>query len=146
MHSPLFRTDKYKEIEKRTLELLKSQKDFLSGRTANSPRASGDAIQAILSERFESVVGDISAEYSASFARRAMADLAFTDKDGFYKEVDTIVKDNGKIDCTGEITKPGQAVTNYLQFHPSGDMFLMCVERSLDRCIGPFVRVKGSSI
>jgi hypothetical protein len=68
------------------------------------------------------------------------------DKNGFYKEVDTIVKDNGKHDCAGAITKPGQAVTNYLQFHPGGDMFLMCVERSLDRCIGPFIRVKGDSI
>jgi hypothetical protein len=68
------------------------------------------------------------------------------DKQGFYKEVDTIVKDNGKLDCTGEVTKPGRAVTNFLQFHPSGDMFLMCVERSLERCIGPFVRVKGSPI
>lgn len=28
------------------------------------------------------------AEYSAEFARRAMADLAFTDKDGFYYAVD----------------------------------------------------------
>ena len=68
------------------------------------------------------------------------------DKEGFYKEVDTIIKDNGKLDCTGEVTETGRAVTNYLQFHPSGDMFLMCVERSLDRCIGPFIRVKGSPI
>lgn len=68
------------------------------------------------------------------------------DKRGFYKEVDTIVKDNGKPDCTGQVTKPGRSVTNYLLFHPGGDMFLMCVERSMDRCIGPFVRVTGNSI
>ncbi|MFS2003559.1 hypothetical protein ACEN9F_08030 [Duganella sp. CT11-25] len=85
------------------------------------------------------------------FSHEEVAESTFVitdqpDKNGFYKEVDTIVKDNGKHDCTGEITKPGRAVTNYLQFHPSGDMFLMCVERSLDRCIGPFVRVKGHSI
>jgi hypothetical protein len=85
------------------------------------------------------------------FSHEEVAESTFVitdqpDKNGFYKEVDTIVKDNGKHDCTGEITKPGRAVTNYLQFHPSGDMFLMCVERSLDRCIGPFVRVKGHAI
>jgi len=85
------------------------------------------------------------------FSHEEVAESTFVitdqpDQNGFYKEVDTIVKDNGKHDCTGGITKPGQAVTNYLQFHPSGDMFLMCVERSLDRCIGPFMRVKGHPI
>jgi hypothetical protein len=85
------------------------------------------------------------------FSHEEVAESTFVitdkpDKNGFYKEVDTIVKDNGKHDCTGGITKPGQAVTNYLQFHPSGDMFLMCVERNLERCIGPFVRVKGQAI
>jgi len=85
------------------------------------------------------------------FSHEEVAESTFVitdqpDQNGFYKEVDTIVKDNGKHDCTGGITKPGQAVTNYLQFHPSGDMFLMCVERSLDRCIGPFMRVKGYPI
>jgi hypothetical protein len=68
------------------------------------------------------------------------------DKQGFYKSVDTIVKDNGKPDCSGQITKPGRSVTNYLLFHPGGDLFLMCVERSMERCIGPFVRVEGSAI
>lgn len=68
------------------------------------------------------------------------------DQQGFYKSVDTIFKDNGKPDCSGQITKPGRAVTNYLLFHPGGDMFLMCVERSMERCIGPFLRVGGSDI
>ncbi|MEO5933882.1 MAG: hypothetical protein ABIQ08_10065 [Duganella sp.] len=85
------------------------------------------------------------------FSREEVAESTFViadkpDKDGFYKSVDTIVKDNGKPDCTGQITKPGRPVTNYLQFHPGGDMFLMCVERSLERCIGPFVRVAGNAI
>ena len=33
-------------------------------------------------------MSDVIQEYSASFARRAMADLAFTDKDGFYNVID----------------------------------------------------------
>ena len=85
------------------------------------------------------------------FSHEEVAESTFViadkpDKNGFYKEVDTIVRDNGKRDCSGGVTTPGQAVTNYLQFHPSGDMFLMCVERNLERCIGPFVRVKGRPI
>ena len=85
------------------------------------------------------------------FSNEEVAESIFSisekpDKDGFYEETDTIVKDNGKLDCSGEVTKPGKPVTNYLQFHPNGNLFVMCVERSLDRCIGPFVRVRGESI
>ena len=85
------------------------------------------------------------------FSNEEVAESVFTiseqpDKDGFYEETDTIVKDNGKLDCSGKVTKPGKPITNYLQFNPSGNLFVMCVERSLDRCIGPFVRVRGNSI
>jgi hypothetical protein len=61
---------------------------------------------------------------------------------GFYKLVDTITKDNGKKDCLGEVMQVGHAATNYILFHPSGDMFLMCREERLASCIGPFVRQK----
>lgn len=86
--SHIFYTEKYKTIEKAIVKLLNSQPDFLSTQTAVSTRAVGDAIQAILSEQFQSLLGDLCAEYSAVFARRAMADLAFSDRDGFYYVVD----------------------------------------------------------
>src|SRR4051794_23956457 len=68
------------------------------------------------------------------FSNEEVAESTFSisdqpDKDGFYEEVDTIVKDNGKHDCLGDVTEVGRAVTSYLLFHPTGDMFLMCVER-----------------
>jgi hypothetical protein len=62
---------------------------------------------------------------------------------GFYKLDDKIVKDNGKEDCSGSIMKVGSEVTNFVTFHPSGALFLMCVNESLDACIGPFRRVIG---
>ena len=62
---------------------------------------------------------------------------------GFYRLTDRIVKDNGKKDCSGEIMKVGTKATNFIQFHPSGGMFVMCVRESLDACIGPFERVPG---
>jgi len=65
---------------------------------------------------------------------------------GFYKLTDTITKDNGKKDCLGEITPVGQVATNYILFHPSGQMFLLCSEERLASCIGPFVRQKDSEI
>lgn len=77
-----------KQIEQRLKKFLNGQKDFLSARTVNSPRAVGDAIENIIAENFKTILGDLIDEYSSSFARRAMADLAFTDNDGFYYIVD----------------------------------------------------------
>jgi hypothetical protein len=65
------------------------------------------------------------------------------DKNGFYKSSDKIVKDNGKLDCTGQVSAVGQSVASFILFHQSGDMFLMCLEASMDACLGPFVRVRG---
>jgi hypothetical protein len=68
---------------------LNDQAPFLSLNTAQSPRAVGDAAQDILADNFESIVGsETVAKYSHNFARRAMADMAFEDKDGFYYVVD----------------------------------------------------------
>ncbi|NRR29786.1 hypothetical protein HSX11_06270 [Oxalobacteraceae bacterium] len=66
------------------------------------------------------------------------------DDQGFYKQTDTIVRDNGKHDCGGEVTKVGHMVTSYILFHPSGKMFVSCIERDTRRCIGPFIRMKGA--
>lgn len=62
---------------------------------------------------------------------------------GFYKLQDKVVKLNGKADCSGEIMKPGNKVTHFVHFHPSGSLFVMCATESLDACIGPFRRVVG---
>jgi hypothetical protein len=86
--SAIFATAKYKEIEAAIVELINRHSDVLSVRTAASTRAAGDAIQDILSEQFEMILGDLCAQYSSDFARRAMADLAFTDCDGLYYVVD----------------------------------------------------------
>lgn len=86
-----FGNDNRKKIESALKKFLNNQADFLSERTINSPRSVGDAIQSIVAENFEKVlngVGNFVEEYSSTFARRAMADLAFTDKDGFYYVVD----------------------------------------------------------
>lgn len=64
-------------------------------------------------------------------------------ENGFYKMVDTITKDNGKKDCSGQVTVAGRTVTQFIRFHPSGNMFLMCEEDALEKCIGWFVRQKG---
>jgi hypothetical protein len=65
---------------------------------------------------------------------------------GFYKLDDKVVKDNGKEDCAGEVTKPGLRATNYLRFHPSGARFVMCRDESMEACIGPFERMPAQGI
>ena len=62
---------------------------------------------------------------------------------GFYKLEDRIVKDNGKKDCSGAIMKVGTRATNFVRFHPSGELFLMCSDETMETCIGPFERVEG---
>lgn len=86
--SSIFYSDNFKKLEHKILDFLNGQPDFLSVATANSPRAVGDAVQDILAANFEKIIDNQGLNYSAKFARRAMADLAFNDKDGFYYVVD----------------------------------------------------------
>ncbi len=89
MRKSIFETAWYMTVEQRICDLLNAEKGYLSATTAKSTRAVGDAIQDILGDRFRSVIGvDICKNYSTDFARRAMADLAFEDCEGFYYVVD----------------------------------------------------------
>ncbi len=84
----IFETGEYQKIETKIKKFLNKQSDFLTPRTSTSTRAIGDAIQNILSENLETILGNLVKEYSPSFARRAMADLAFCDKNDSYYIVD----------------------------------------------------------
>jgi hypothetical protein len=86
--SKIFYTDAYKKIETDIVRFVNSHKDFMSEATVSSTRAAGDAIQSILAENFDNLLGELCSNYSAEFARRAMADIAFTDRDGLYNIVD----------------------------------------------------------
>lgn len=65
---------------------------------------------------------------------------------GFYVWTDTIVKDNGKQDCSGQITEIGRKTTNYIRFDRSGQRFIVCRGQSLDACFGPFRRMGGDAV
>jgi len=88
MKSQIFYTDIYKKIEEKIRIFLNKYPDFLSPDTVSSTRATGDAIQHILEKNFRDILGKFSKKYSANFARRAMADLAFTDQRDLYYVVD----------------------------------------------------------
>lgn len=88
MKSKIFYTDQHKKLESKIFDFLNTQKDFLTPSTIESPRAVGDAIQSLLADNFDKILGDLSVNYSSDFARRSMADFAFSDIDGNYYIVD----------------------------------------------------------
>lgn len=88
MKSQLFHTKDYVSVQERVRDLINSSPDFLSKNTAQSPRAAGDAIENVVAASFDKILGEHCGEYSSNFARRAMADLAFKDRDGLYYIVD----------------------------------------------------------
>lgn len=61
---------------------------------------------------------------------------------GFYKWIEKTVKDNGKKDCSGDVTPVGRVVTSYVLLAPTKDMFAMCEREDRSACIGPFKKVK----
>lgn len=94
MTKNIFTRGIHKDIEKQVQDFLLSHPNFLSKQTLDSPRAVGDAVQNILEKNFQKIIEDLLGnnscvkESSVSFARHAMADLAFYDKDNNYYIVD----------------------------------------------------------
>ena len=89
IHSKIFSENVLQNFEKKLLEILNSSDDFNNKRIVSSPRAVGDAVQEIIGEKLltcfpENTVKD----YNDTFARRAMADLAFYDNDNNYFVID----------------------------------------------------------
>jgi len=88
MKSQIFYSRKYKVIEGKIKYFLNKGHKILSSATASSTRAVGDAIEYLLSENFSEIIGVLAKNISTEFARRAMADIAFTDHNDLYYIVD----------------------------------------------------------
>lgn len=88
MRKSIFHNNDHEVIEQRIQKYLNKNQDFLSPRTLQSTRAAGDALQDIVGDKFCDLASEYCQEYSNDFARRSMADLAFTDKFGNYHVVD----------------------------------------------------------
>ena len=88
MRSSFYYDGYYRQVASSIKEYINSSSNIISPMSAQSTRAVGDALEALISEGFDGFLGDWCKEYSSDFARRAMADLAFTDKEGFYSVVD----------------------------------------------------------
>lgn len=86
--SKIFFSNHCNDLEVEIKNLINSQVDFMTEKTVSSPRAVGDAVQGLLCDSLRTVLGDAISGYSSNFARRAMADLTFSDKDGLNYVVD----------------------------------------------------------
>jgi hypothetical protein len=76
-------------IQEKVLELLNAGGDALGLTPRSSPRSVGDSIQDYLSQNLQDILPDnLLDEYASEFSRRAMADVAFKDRDGNYYVVD----------------------------------------------------------
>lgn len=65
------------------------------------------------------------------------------DAAGFYKLVETVVRQNDKKDCSGALLEgPGERATRFIQFSPRRDKLLVCENASLKACFGPLTRVQ----
>ena len=88
MKSSFFYNGHSKKVAEKLKDYINAVPAFLSAQTARSTRAAGDAIEGIIADKFDTFLGDWCKEYSSNFARRAMADVAFKDKEDFYCVVD----------------------------------------------------------
>ena len=88
MTSRFYQQGHHKKVAIRIKEYLDSQNRILSPQEVNSPRSVGAALESLIANRLESILGNWCKEYSADFARRSMADIAFTDIDNIYSIID----------------------------------------------------------
>ena len=88
-NSEIFNQQNLQTIETNLKKLLNDCKDFDNARIISSPRAVGDTVQEVLGEKMASCFPcGLIKEFNGSFARRAMADVAFTDASENYFVVD----------------------------------------------------------
>ena len=68
---------------------------------------------------------------------------AATGPKGFYKVVETSVRQNGKKDCSGDVVdEAGTETEKFIQLSPAKNRLLVCKTESLAACYGPLQRVQ----
>lgn len=88
MKSRFYYEDHHKKVASAIKEYLNAHEDFLSPHTAGSPKATGEAIESVIADKFDTFLGPWCKKYSNDFSRRAMEDLAFIDTDNVYSAID----------------------------------------------------------
>ena len=69
MRSRFYYEGHNKQVAVKIREYINASPNFLSPQTAGSPRAAGDALENLVAQEFDSLLGDWCSEYSSDFAR-----------------------------------------------------------------------------
>ncbi|QJC55435.1 hypothetical protein HC248_00715 [Polaromonas vacuolata] len=80
---------------------------------------------------------------------------------GFYRVLETLISDNGKPDCAGnlladktlttsakgnqEATTQDRTRSRFIQLSPAGNLLLVCSAESLNACFGPLTKEPGEN-
>ena len=88
MKSDFYYAGHHQIVAAKVKKLLQAEGEFLTPETIESTRAVGDALATLVTKNLKTALGDWCKEYSSDFARRAMADIAFADKQGLYSLID----------------------------------------------------------
>lgn len=88
MESKVFYSDYYLQVEDKIKTIINHYQRFLTPQVINSPRSVGEAVQEIATDNFQEAVQDICVGINKTQGRRSMADLIFTDNQGFEYYVD----------------------------------------------------------
>ena len=67
---------------------------------------------------------------------------AAADAQGFYRVLETVIRQNDKQNCSGATPDAaGEQTTRFIQYSPQLDKLLICESASLAACYGPLRRV-----
>lgn len=87
--------------------------------------------------------GSVLATSGQEVAEKTYEIAKTSDASGFYRLVETVVRQNDKKDCSGAMLEgPGEQSTRFVQFSPLADKMLICREASLKACFGPLDKVR----
>jgi hypothetical protein len=67
---------------------------------------------------------------------------AWPKPNGFYRLVDKVIRENGKLGYVGDPTEPSVSAIILIRFSPSGNNFVACETEPPDNCVGPLQRIR----
>ncbi|MBI3229224.1 MAG: hypothetical protein HYZ45_03280 [Burkholderiales bacterium] len=79
-------------------------------------------------------------------AETVMEISAKPSRSGFYRWYDKLVKDNGKKDCSGKVSKVGIETTSFIRFLEGGERLVLCQSENLNTCFATMQRMHGTSL
>lgn len=88
MKSSFYHDGHYQNVAEKAKNYINYLNHDLAPENIDDTRATGGTIEKLISKEFDTFLGDWCSKYKIAVSRRAMEDIAFTDKEGFYSVID----------------------------------------------------------